>query len=133
MYQIEFRFFFLIFFWLIKMNIHVPGSNIHVQNVMCISNEQQSIYLVLMLILEITKSFLRENRSDIWPHSQPQISFFSIQQILNQNIKQKVYLLYISQKIMAFTVKFMHSFLNERLKPTFPKFAKITQNFTLNF
>lgn len=58
------------------MNVHVPGSNIHVQNVMCISNEQQSIYLVLMLILEITKSFLRENRSYIWPHSQPQISFF---------------------------------------------------------
>lgn len=86
-----------------------------------------------MLTLEITKPFLRENRSYIWPHSQPQISFFSIQQILNQNIKQKVYLLYISQKIMAFTVKFMHSFLNERLKPTFPKFAKITQNFTLNF
>lgn len=26
------------------MNVHVPGSNIHVQNVICISNEQQSIF-----------------------------------------------------------------------------------------
>lgn len=122
------------FFWLIKMNVHVPGSNIHVQNVMCISNEQQSIYLVLMLILEITKSFLRENRSYIWPHSQPQISFFFQFNKFSIKISNRKFISCTwSQKIMAFTVKFMHSFLNERLKPTFPKFAKIRQNFTLNF
>lgn len=111
------------------MMVHVPGSNIHVQNVMCISNEQQSIYLVLMLILEITKPFLRENRSDIWPHSQPQISFFfNSTNSRSKHQTESLSPVHIT-KIMAFTVKFMHSFLNERLKQLFqnlPKLRKIS-------
>lgn len=86
-----------------------------------------------MLTLEITKPFLRENRSYIWPHSQPQISFFfNSTNSRSKHQTESLSPVHIT-KIMAFTVKFMHSFLNERLKPTFPKYAKITQNFTLNF